>query len=186
MLVILLLVWVFYANTGWHLHWYLSLGIGLICGTLPFVLNPVDIDTSASHSEQALHYPIDLHWLYENPNGKPPPIGLTKGKHILAFLSTTCPHCRLAAYKLHVMHGRNPLLPIFLVLNGKPENIADFYNETKANDIPAINLKGVYMLKMSGPQLPAIFFINNDTVIKKPNYMQLNQAEAEKWLAEKP
>ncbi len=170
---------------GWQLNRIIVLVAGIAILAVPFIVNPVDLSVSVSHDEDALNYPLDVHWLYDNPNDVSPSVDLNKDKHILAYLSLTCPHCKLAAYKFHVMYKRNPSLPIQLILNGDKEDLPVFYNETKADNVPAVLFKGPNFLKMSGPNLPSIYWIKNDTVVKKSTYLELNQEEIEEWVKEK-
>jgi hypothetical protein len=101
----------------------------------PFILNTVDIQTSAQHYSGELNYKLDLDILYKDKNNKPPQVELRKGKWVIAFMSLTCPHCRIDAKKLHIMKLKNPALPIHMVLNGKDKNLKAFFDDTRANNV---------------------------------------------------
>ena len=109
---------------------------------------------------------------------------LAQGKHIIAFMSFTCSHCKIAAYKLHVMKKKNPDLPIFLFFYGNESNLAGFLFETKTHTIPNALLSDVDFVYRSGVRLPAIYFVDADTIVKKVNYTTLHQDDIEKWLRE--
>jgi len=186
LLVLLFIARHYYADHGGLQlpKWLITVTV-LLTLSVPFILNPVDLAASVSHDIKSLNYPLDVHWLYENPNDKPPEADFAEGKHIVAFFSVECSHCKLAAYKLHVMYKRNPSLPITMVLNGDRDELPAFFDETKSADIPHVLYKGPNYLKMSGPTLPAIYWISNGIVVNKINYMQLSQDDIEKWLTEK-
>lgn len=107
---------------------------------------------------------------------------LAQGKHIIAFMSFTCPHCKIAAFKLHVMKKRNPSIPIFLFFYGNESNLAGFLFETKTHTIPNARLSDVDFIYRSGVRLPAIYYVDADTIVKKVNYTSLQQDDIEQWL----
>lgn len=153
--------------------------------SLPFILNPVDISTSEKiFNQNELNYNLGLDILYNNPKVEEPKQDLRQGKHIVAFMSLTCPHCRVAAYKMHIIKKKNPEIPIFFVLNGDKEVLDAFFEETKSSDIPYTFLLGPDFIKISGVRLPAIFFVNNGIVEKRTKYIYLKQKEIEDWLKE--
>lgn len=109
---------------------------------------------------------------------------LAHGKHIVAFMSFTCPHCKIAAFKLHVMKKKNPNLPLFIFFYGKESQIADFQSETKIHTIPFTLLSQIDFIYRSGLKLPAIYYVENDIVVRKVTYLTLHQDEVEAWLQE--
>ena len=150
--------------------------------TLPFIINPVGIDNTVQNSDDSVvNYKLNLDVLYNNPKVVEPKMDLRKGKFIIAFMSLTCPYCRIGAYKLHVIKKLNSNIPIFFVLNGSKEKLKPFYDETKTSDIPYTILLGPEFVKMSGIHLPLICWVNNGIVIKKTNYYHLDQKEIEDW-----
>jgi len=160
-------------------------GILIISLALPFILNPPDAFISEKiFNADKVNYDLGLDVLYNNPKVKAPAEELRKGKHIIAFMSMTCPHCRIGAYKLHIIKKKNPGIPMFIILNGDIEDLKPFEDDTKATNIPYTILLGQDFIKIAGVQLPAIFWVNNGQVEKRTNYFQLNQAEIENWLKE--
>jgi hypothetical protein len=127
--------------------------------------------------------PVKLDALYLNPTGIPP-IELRKGKHVVAFMSSGCPHCRTAAKVLRDMYAADTTLPIFIVLNGWPEQAADFFKDTKADKVPHMLFTGVSdFIKMAGPYVPAIYWVNNSVKERKVSFNQLNAAAIKAWAA---
>lgn len=154
---------------------------GLIAFALPFIVMPLE----GQRKPQAVNMPVNLSPLYEsaNPKNTPPEIDVRVGKHIVAFLSLSCKHCRKAAFQLQVMYKQNSELPIFLVLNGDPDGLDDFMKETRASIVPHHLFFGPgEFLSMSGPSVPAILWINNGVAEYKSSYYELDPAEVQRWL----
>src|SRR5690606_30273094 len=76
--------------------------IGAVAGmaalATPFVAHP----PGADDRPDVLNEVVDLSPLYnaQNPENEPPAIDLRKGKHIVAFMSLSCRHCKKAAFLL--------------------------------------------------------------------------------------
>lgn len=167
------------------LSFWLSVLFLLSSLTMPHILNYVDL----SYSEAYLNKPedkfkLELDTLYNNATAHAPPKTLSQGKHVLAFMSLSCMHCRVAAKKIRIMHEKNPDIHFYFVLNGETEKLKWFYLDTKTEDIPYCMLKARPFIYLAGTNLPTIYLINNSEVEHWVNYMQLDQAEVEKWLKE--
>lgn len=151
---------------------------------LPHILNYVDFNYSEAYlTKKEDHFKLELDSLYNNAKIHTPPKTLSQGKHIIAFMSMSCPHCRIAAKKLRLIKEQNPAIPIYLVLNGDYKKIQPFFEDTKANNIDYCILNGKSFVYLAGLDMPAIFMVNNSVVENWINYMQLDQSEIEKWLA---
>jgi uncharacterized membrane protein YphA (DoxX/SURF4 family) len=153
---------------------------------LPHILNYVDLDYSQVYlNKSENHFKLELDSLYKDAKLNVPPRSLSQGKHIIAFMSATCPHCRIAAKKLRLFKEKNESLPIYIVLNGDDAKFKLFFEDTKATNIPYCKLNGRNFVYLAGLQMPMIYLVNNSIVETNVNYMQLDQGEIEKWL-EKP
>jgi uncharacterized membrane protein YphA (DoxX/SURF4 family) len=144
----------------------------------PFIVNPPEIlNLDLPLVSEARQY-IPLKYLYEGTINPKPKADLTKGKHIVAFFSLTCIHCKLAAMKLQVIAKSHPSLSVYIILNGEPELVNDFLNETNSRAIPHILFSGPenYM-SMSGVSLPAMYVVNNSVIQNKLIY-QLMTSES--------
>lgn len=151
--------------------------------SLPFILNPITDDANLKEMSSGKPYTLPLEILYNSTTNKHPEIDLTKGKHLICFFSLTCSHCRLAAHKLHSINLRNISIPVFMILNGDEKMLAEFFEETKTENIPHILFKGPKeYLQLAGPELPAILWVNNSIVEKKFNIYSLEQSELEKLM----
>jgi hypothetical protein len=153
---------------------------------LPFILNPVELSYLEAYlNKPEDNYKLELDSLYANAKLTVPPKTLSQGKHIISFISLTCPHCRIAAKKMHIMHERNPSIPFYFVLNGLDENLKIFFDDTHTENIPHCMLLGRHFVCLAGTVLPVIYLVNNSMVEHDVNYMNLDQKELESWLGKK-
>jgi uncharacterized membrane protein YphA (DoxX/SURF4 family) len=177
---------IYLKHPGFSIRWMKPAVIVLIIGSMvmPFILNPVDFNAASKNYSGELNYKLDLDILYNDPNNQPPKVELRKGKWVIAFVSLTCPHCRVAGKKLHLFMKKNPSLPIHMVMNGSEENIKPFFEETHAENVSWSMFKGPEnFVKLAGPSLPQIIWVNNSIVENKSNYITLDQEDVEEWLA---
>ncbi|MBS1783254.1 MAG: hypothetical protein JSS78_09325 [Bacteroidetes bacterium] len=156
---------------------------GMISIVIPFVFFPLSQDSVPEIS----HETINLEPLYhsKNPENTKPVQDLRTGKHIVAFMSLTCPHCKKAAFVLQIIHRQNPDIPIFFVLNGNPDFLSDFYKESQADSVSHVLFRGSdEFASMAGSAVPAIYFIHNSVIERKANYFQLDPQYMRQWLRE--
>jgi len=173
-------------HNGWILPKKFGFAITVLFAaafTLPFILNPVELDYSKSYLnkiEDNTILPLDS--LYKNATLNTPPKSLSLNKHIIAFLSLTCKHCRIAANKIRIIHERNPKIPFYFILNGDEKDLKTFFENTHTEDIPHCILLGRNFVYLAGIHLPVIYLVNNSIVEFQVNYIDLDQNEIEKWL----
>ena len=187
--VMLILFFILYKfHKGWELNKKYSYLITVIyAGALmaPFVLNRVALDYSEAYlNKPEDNYKIELDSLYKSATLTIPPQTLSQGKHIIAFMSMTCPHCRIAAKKIRIMHERNSQIPFYFVLNGTDEKLKPFFDDTHTDSIPHCILNGRNFVYLAGLSMPRIYLINNSVVEHDVDYIDLDQEEVEKWLKE--
>jgi uncharacterized membrane protein YphA (DoxX/SURF4 family) len=190
-IIMLVVFFVLYKyHEGWEINKKYSFMITIIFAAsvaMPFVLNPVELDYSEAYlNKPENNYKIELDTLYNNATLNIPPRTLSQGKHIIAFMSLTCPHCRIAAKKIRIIHERNPKISFYLVLNGEDKNLQPFFEDTHTENIPHCMLVGGnsinHFIYLAGTEMPAIYLVNNSVVENKVNYIDLDQQELEKWL----
>lgn len=151
---------------------------------MPHILNYVDLDYSSSYSSKKEdHFKLELDSVYKNAKLHNPPKTLSQGKHIIAFMSLTCSHCRTAAKKLRLIKQQNPSISIYLILNGNYDKIEPFFEDTKARNIDYCILNGSSFINLAGFHLPSIYLVNNSIVENWIDYPHLDKEEIEKWLA---
>jgi hypothetical protein len=183
MLAVFLLLYKF--HDGWStkaatIVLWICLASSLI---LPFIWNPVELDYSEAYlNKPENNFEIPLDTLYNNATLNVPPRTLSKGKHILAFMSLSCPHCRIAAKKIRIMHERNPEISFYFILNGDEEKLKPFFEDTHTEEIPHCMLLGRPFVYLAGTVMPAIYLVNNGVVEHDLDYMRLDQGEIEEWL----
>jgi len=170
-----------YWNAKWKKIIVPVLFISSMC--LGFFIYPIDAVFSSTMSTSKVDYKLPLDLLYEAEQEKKPAVDLRQGKHVIAYLSLTCMHCRIAATKMQIMYKKNPSIPFYFVINGNPEKLAAFFEETHAASIPhSLFLGPEKWIRMAGISLPVIMLVENGMVKKKFNGMELNQADIEAWL----
>ena len=150
----------------------------MIAFAVPFASNPIYL----SDSGEATHQPIDLAPVYAK--GIPAPfVNLRSGKHIVAFLSATCPHCKKTAYLMQILHRQHPEFPLYYVLNGTPGNEVKFFQDTKSDAVPHSLLNDMQaFITLAGAAVPAIYWINNGIIERKTYYTELEPATIRDWL----
>lgn len=157
------------------------LGIGSLC--LGFFIYPIDAKHSSSVNSEAINYRAPLELMYDSTQVEKPSINLMKGKHIIAFLSLTCSHCRVAAKKLYIIHKKNSNLPIYFALNGEKAMLTDFFEDTHTKNIPHNLFLGPdSWMKVAGFSLPIIMYVDNAVVKKKCNGNEIDQSDMEQWV----
>lgn len=125
--------------------------------------------------------PINMDALYKN-SANQPSVELRKGKHLVAFLSLGCPHCRHAAKIFKDIKAEDNETPIFMILKGSPTDTAEFFNDTKANKVPHfVYNNSPEFIKMAGQFVPSIYWVNNSIKERKVTYIQLNTELLKNW-----
>jgi uncharacterized membrane protein YphA (DoxX/SURF4 family) len=151
---------------------------------LPHILNYVDFSYSETYlTKKEDHYKLELDSVYKYAKIHKAPTTLSQGKHIIAFMSLTCPHCRIAAKKMRLMKEKNPNISMYLILNGDYDKLQPFFEDTKARNIDYCVLNGKSFIYLGGLELPSIYLVNNSVVENRVNYLMLDQTEIEKWIA---
>lgn len=161
-----------YKNQEW-----ISALLGMAALVTPFIINPL----TPGDKPQVTSEPINLAPLYKYSPA--PDVDLKKDKHIVSFMSLTCPHCRKAAYLIQIIHKQHPSIPFYMVLNGSSIHINDFFKETHSIGVPHIIFDHEEeFIQMAGSSVPAIFWINNSVIERKSNYEQLDPKNMMDWL----
>lgn len=156
----------------------------LISLCIGFFLYPINIQYSSSIDTARVNYKVPLDLMYSATQKERPNIELRKGKHIVAFLSLTCSHCRVAAQKLAIIHKRNPALPIYFALNGNKKKLPTFFDETHSKAIPHnLFLGPENWIKVAGVSLPIVMYLENSIVVKKCILPEIDQEDMEVWMA---
>ncbi len=163
-------------------RWVVSL-IFLLTVLLPFFIKPPE-SIYIYDKEKDVNEPIPLSILYQSTVNKAPTEDLRKGKHVIAFMSPSCQHCRKAAIRMRIMKEKHPELPFFVVLNGDSISQKPFFEATKMNNIPYIPFTGAeqFAEMNGGYSFPTIKFVKDTTVIREKNYLTLDEKEIIDWM----
>lgn len=185
MLLVLFILYKYYE--GWEFNKKFNFLMPLIFATtfaMPFILNPVELDYSEAYlNKPENNYKLELDSLYANAKLNVPPKTLSEGKQVIAFMSLTCPHCRIAAKKIRIIQERNPEISFYFVLNGKDKDLSSFFEDTHTDSIPHCILNGKNFVFLAGTSMPRIYLVNNSMVEHDVNYLELDQKELENWLS---
>jgi len=185
LLVVLMFIWK--SHNGYSLKFPKIIISSLLVISIAtvFIVNPINKTFANAANNDFKNFKMDLGFLYTDSIYIKPQTDLMKGKHIIAFLSLTCPHCRLAALKFGVITKENPEFPIYFILNGDSAKIKPFYEETKSENIPSNIVKGNSFIELSGLSLPAIYFVKDGIVEKRENYLNITNEMITNWLLKK-
>jgi hypothetical protein len=128
------------------------------------------------------HYKLNFTAIYADKQYAPRE-DLAHGKHIIAFVSRSCSHCRHAATIMHQMKENNNAIPFFLIVGGTDDSdLADFWNDTHAENIPHSQLADEPFDNYTGGEYPQILWVNNGLVEANVTYPELDQKTIEQWL----
>jgi len=182
-ILIIAAIVLFKYRTGWKFTHAqkLTSGLFLILTFLPFFLFAIPENNPVWLKKDK--FPLPLSAAYEPDNKITPSADILHGKHIIAFISPLCPHCRMAAHKMHIMKTANPSLPFFFIIGGTDSDLTDFWKETKSQNIPFSRMKKNQFLSFTGGIFPQIYWVEDTTVVAKSTYLDLDQAQIEKWLS---
>lgn len=191
--VLILLLLRFHEGLQFRYNYRLA-GILLAVGVmLPFILFPLSSIQPNWLKKESYH--LDFTPLYQPivddtaalrvPYPKTPAFDISKGKHIVAFLSPTCGHCRIAARKMALMKRADTSLPFFMIIGGIASDLTEFWKYSNAQNVPYMRLHRDPFLRYTGGIFPLILWVNDGTVEAKSTYNTLNQHEIEKWVRAK-
>lgn len=128
-----------------------------------------------------LMYPTQM-----NDSIQAPPIDLREGKHIVAFMSFTCSHCKKAAKNFSQIYRQDPQLPLLLVFGGKPEEqqaqMEAFFEETEAQDIPRHFVPRSIFRELAGRGVPSIYLLDGKEIEDKiEDYNSMSAKRFQMW-----
>jgi thiol-disulfide isomerase/thioredoxin len=108
---------------------------------------------------------------------------IKKERRIIAFLSLGCPHCRIAAKLFHQLQQTQKNASFLLILNGPDDLRNDFFQDTKADNVPHIyyNNDPKGFQAMAGPYVPCIYWVDNGVIKRETNYLELDEKAIRKW-----
>ena len=185
-----LLFIVYFIYEGWKIKYnsLLLCSVGVTLILTPFIINPIDYNYTSNNLDEKVNYPLALNLLFQPEDSSKveiPKVDIRKGNHVVAFLSLKCPHCKIAAKKFRLIKKNNPQISIYFILNGQKSDYSNFIEETKADNIPYSFCLGETFVKLASFRLPRIYYLDNGIVLRKVDYLELNQYEIEDWYNKK-
>jgi hypothetical protein len=152
----------------------------LLAGAVSTVLIVQPLYTSFDEEDTNISLNWDL--IYKHPTNPAPDVELRTGKHIIAFLSSSCMYCKRAAYKLSLLHEKYPSISVWFFINGTEEDIQAFLEKTKSGKVPHSKFNGPKDFQsLAGNVLPAIYFIDNGNVIHKRHFDEIRESDFSVW-----
>ncbi len=182
LMLLLFLLWKFSNRNSFRYQTTIAVSLGLLSFSLPFILNPVEFLYLKHLQPESVNYELPKDLILEKNKFGPPPVDLFTGKRIISFMTLSCPHCRQAALKIHVINKRHPEIPFFIFLNGKDELLDDFFSATKTQDIPHMKMNAEPFSKLTGGSWPQIWWVDNGVVVKKSVYYTLKEDDLLQWV----
>lgn len=148
--------------------------IAIIFLCYPFLFFPTHLNIDAMYEEQ---------YLGDNP---PAPNDIREGKHIVAFLSFTCPHCIEAAIKFGNMYHEDPSMPIIFIFakkeNQDPGEVEAFEEATGTSTIMKHFIDLELFRDLAGNGVPSIYLLDDSEIADKvDNYKKMELKTLQKW-----
>lgn len=185
MIVVALLLYKFGFDFKFKVR-YFQAYVLVACISVVFIVNPVDLKYADTYLNKPFdHFDLNLDPIYNSVEAdkvQQPMEDIRNKKLIIAFLSASCPHCKIAASKIAVIKRKNPSLPFYFFINGDDADIELFLKKTENTAIPHSKLNGKYFVEAAGLSLPVIYYYNRGRVEKQVDYYTLDQAHIEQWL----
>jgi len=181
MMAVTAVLWFIYPVKPYKHQEFVLMGLAGFAFALPYLKDPIDISTAPVRYKQS----VDLNVLYQNTTDSIPSVELRQGRHIVAFMSLTCIHCKKTAYLMQIIHREHPDIPFFMVLAGNEHFRKDFFDQTHADSIPHLFYNHANeFAHLAGSGVPSIYWMNDGKVeFKSVNaYYQLDPAFIENWL----
>ncbi|MGI6320381.1 MAG: MauE/DoxX family redox-associated membrane protein [Bacteroidales bacterium] len=182
-LMIALSVLLYFKNTAvdYKKDW-LVIGVGaVLVSSIPFIINPPVFDKSKFGYEIEEPYLMDLSVVYDDADVEQPKIDLREGKHLIAFYSSNCQHCVVAAYSLQLISKRNPDLSFYFFINGDEEDIKEFHNLTKSEHVPHSILLAQPFVMLAGNRFPAVFLVEDSYVQERIHPAAVDEKMILEW-----
>lgn len=153
------------------------IGIIVACCVAVFVVSPPDNYTPNYDASHELN-----HELFEEALQQPPLDDkyLTEGKKVVAFLSSSCDYCMLAARKLSLMQqfygfSGQDILYVFM---GDEESIQQFYQESESATYPYVIYEDVLnLLKINNGVFPLVVMLDNGVIVHEYGLRNMKEEE---------
>lgn len=157
---------------------WLILCLAVMASTIGvFVASPPDNLTSYSNPEHNLQKELFDEMLDETPLDT---LNLREGKQVVAFFSTGCEYCQMAAQKLSLMQQYYgfPTDNITFVFLGSEDGIARFYEESASTHYDSVLYPDVVrLLKVINGNFPVVVLLDNGEVVHEYGFRNMQEDE---------
>ncbi len=169
----------------------LTILTSLLILSLPFVVKPIYISKDDLYAED-IGKTLDLSGVnIQKIEGKN--IDLSKGKFLVAFFSTKCPHCKTAAKKIDAIVKNSEIKISRFYFFGKSkidamknkESVDNFWLETNTNPIDYKVLIKKEFLEKGGVNLPGLYLIEDGIIKNKLDQLALDKSLFEDFFNKK-
>ncbi|MFK8036937.1 MAG: TlpA family protein disulfide reductase [Crocinitomicaceae bacterium] len=83
--------------------------------------------------------------------------------YIVAFFTTSCPHCKAASQNIGLMSQQNRMIPVIAIFPGNKADTEKFLTENNGQYFENYMIDSdEYFIKNSGGAFPSVFLINKD------------------------
>ncbi|HYG51433.1 MAG TPA: MauE/DoxX family redox-associated membrane protein [Flavobacteriales bacterium] len=183
LLMVMTVVSLKYGSISWKLPTFATIAISLFPFGAVFMHKPVYVYENVKMPKKGTRPDFTIMDGHPGFKGKTYDEDLSKGKKVVAFLSLTCPHCKMAAYKLNGFKASNPELPIYFILNGDSSKMDTFFKIMGKPLVEMAHFNGnVDYANMSGYDLPAIFLMKDGVVEQQLNNATLTKSGLMEWI----
>jgi hypothetical protein len=169
---------------NWKFRFPIMLVLFLTSVSFPFVLNyPASWAVYGESEFEEIQRPMQLERLDTIVTLKEYgqlPKNLNEGKQLIAFVTLTCPYCKRAAYRLHVLKKKYPLAPITIITSGDTADWDLFMRRSKIENVPHALMNHRVFAELSEGSVPKLFLIDEGTAIQKVQYWAIDEAFLEK------
>ena len=157
--------------------WLVLAAVTIVCSVAVFAISPPDNYTPSYESQKNLQRDLFQEALQSPPLDS---YGLTEGKKVVGFFSTSCEYCMMTAQKVSLMQKFYgfPEEDILFVFMGREESVDRFYQESESTKYPYIIYEDVrHLLEINNGVFPLVVMLDNGEIVHEYGFRDLKEAE---------
>lgn len=158
-------------------QWLALIGVAIASSVAVFTISPPDNFTPSYNAEKNVDEALFAETITTPPLDE---YHLTEGKQVVAFLSTACEFCQLAAHKLSLMQQLYGFPPerVTYVFIGSNEGIGKFYEKSESAEYRSVLYEDVIsLLKVIDGNFPTIVFVDGGTIVHEYGLRNMKEDE---------
>lgn len=135
---------------------------------------------------------LSYHLIYDENQPEQPKVNLKEGKHIVAYMTLGCGHCRTAAKEFANIKQQHPDYPIYFIMyqpddtTGLATKKEDFLMDTKSENIPQHFLHAQTFVSLieetNNNGTPVILWMQDSAIIREVPNGSINAEDIAVWL----